>query len=351
MHARGKSVRHRTIAAIGLGVLLLTGCSASEPPTAAQPSASPKPVWAGGYEPPAEAAIAPLTGETVEAGALDHPAIAAKIDNHPLARGQFGLNETDIVFEELVEGGMTRYVGVWHSTVPDILGPVRSIRPMDPDIISPLGGIVAYSGGQERFVALMRAAPVYNAIHGQSDTATTFFRSSAKRAPHNVHVKAREVVAQHDDLKPPQQHFAFSWDAASSTAAKDGAPTARVNLNFGSLATPSWTWDAAAGAWGRFMTGGATDTDSTGAQLTATNLVVLRVPVTVSADIPKTELIGSGEAWVSTAGATVHATWSKRSQADTVQLVDDNGVTVRLAPGNSWVELVPTQGSVAFVAP
>ncbi|WP_166877561.1 DUF3048 domain-containing protein [Salinibacterium sp. ZJ450] len=350
MRAWGNSQRHRTIAVIGLGVLLLTGCSATEPPKA-KPSASAGPVWDSSYEAPAPTVIAPLTGETVQSDALDHPSIAAKIDNHPLARAQFGLNETDIVFEELVEGGMTRYVGVWHSTVPEILGPVRSIRPMDPDIISPLGGIVAYSGGQPGFVNMMQSAPVYNAIHGQADTATTFFRSPAKRAPHNVHVKAREVVAQHDDLKAPQQHFAFSLDIPSSTAAKDGTPTARVNLTFGSLGTPSWAWDAATGAWGRFMTGGATDTDNTGAQLTATNLVVLRVPVTVSADIPKTELIGSGEAWVSTGGATVHATWRKDSQTDTIKLVDDNGVTVRLAPGNSWVELVPTQGSVAFVAP
>lgn len=75
-----------------------------------------------------------------------------------------GLQHTDIVFEELVEGGLTRYVAVWHSNVPAEIGPIRSIRPMDPDIISPLGGIVAYSGGQYRFVQLMRATPVHNAI-------------------------------------------------------------------------------------------------------------------------------------------------------------------------------------------
>ena len=72
-----------------------------------------------------------------------------KIDNHEDARPQVGLNRTDLVFEELVEGGLTRYVAVWHSDVPDAVGPVRSIRPMDPDIVAPLGGIIAYSGGQQ----------------------------------------------------------------------------------------------------------------------------------------------------------------------------------------------------------
>lgn len=333
--------------AVGVAVLL-AGCTSADA-TPGQPEGQP--VWESDYETPAPTVLAPLTGLTVTPDAIGGPSIAAKIDNHPAARPQFGLESTDIVFEELVEGGMTRYVAVWHSTVPEVFGPVRSIRPMDPDIISPLGGIVAYSGGQERFVAMMRDAPVYNAIHGQFDTSATFFRSNAKRAPHNVHVKAQEVIAQHSDLDAPAQHFAFSLDVPSSTAAKEGSPTARVNLRFGELATPAWAWDAAQGTWMRFMTGGAVDTDSTGAQLKATNLVIVRVPVTVSQDIPKTELIGSGEAWVATGGGVVHATWSKASATEPIRLVDDNGVSVRLAPGNTWVELVPTRGAVEFVAP
>ncbi len=340
-------LRAAIVLASGVAVMI-AGCTSGDAMPAG-PDAQP--VWQSSYETPAPTVLAPLTGRTVEPDALDHPSIAAKIDNHPAARPQFGLEATDIVFEELVEGGMTRYVAVWHSTVPETFGPVRSIRPMDPDIISPLGGVVAYSGGQERFIAMMRDAPVYNAIHGQSDTADTFFRSKAKPSPHNVHVKAKEVVGQHKDLAAPAQHFAFSLDVPSSTAAKDGAPTARVDLRFGDSATPAWTWDAAAGTWARFMTGGAIDTDQSGAQLKATNLVIVRVPVTVSQDIPKTELIGSGEAWVATGGGVVHATWSKASATDTIHLVDDNGVTVRLAPGNTWVELVPDRGSVEFGAP
>jgi hypothetical protein len=342
-------MRPRAAIVLAFGVaVMIAGCTSADATPAAPDG---KPVWQSTYETPAPTALAPLTGQIVAPDALAHPSIAAKIDNHPLARPQFGLEATDIVFEELVEGGLTRYVAVWHSTVPEVLGPVRSIRPMDPDIISSLGGIVAYSGGQERFVQMMRNAPVYNAIHGQSDTADTFYRSNAKRAPHNVHVKAQEVVAQHGDLAAPAQHFAFSVDVPSSTAAKDGAPTARIDLRFGESAAPAWTWDAAGGAWARFMTGGAVDTDQQGAQLTAANVVIVRVPVTVSEDIPKTELIGSGEAWVATGGGVVHATWTKASATDPIHLVDDNGVTVRLAPGNTWVELVPTRGSVEFGAP
>ncbi len=70
--------------------------------------------------------MAALTGEAIEAGSLSRPPLSAKIDNHPSARPQVGLDEADIVFEELVEGGLTRYVAVWHSSLPAEIGPVRS---------------------------------------------------------------------------------------------------------------------------------------------------------------------------------------------------------------------------------
>ncbi len=328
-----------------VAAVAVVGCSTEAAP---MPSPTPTETYVSTYVPPEPYGIAPLTGEQVAVGSLTAPSIAAKVDNHPAARPQVGLERTDIVFEELVEGGLTRYVAVWHSDVPDVIGPVRSIRPMDPDIISPLGGIVAYSGGQYRFVEMMRAAPVYNAIHGQADTAETFFRGDNAPAPHNVLVKAPQVIAQHSQLAAPVQQFAFSESIASATATKEGAPTSRIDLVFGGWSTPSWAWSADAERWVRFQTGGAPDTDAQGQQLSAVNVVVLRVPVEVIQSIPTTLLIGKGEAWVSTGGATVRATWSKSSMTAPIRILDAQGVAVRLAPGNTWVELVPLAGSASF---
>lgn len=294
-------------------------------------------------------ALTPLTGESVPAGTAVNPSLAAKIDNHKLARPQVGLERTDIVFEELVEGGLTRYVAIWQSDVPDEIGPIRSIRPMDPDIVSAFGGIIAYSGGQQRFVALMQKTNVYNAIHGQQSTAETMFRTKTKQAPHNVLVKAAQIVAEHPELAAPQQQFAFSLDIASSTAAKDGVPASALNIVFSNSTAPSWTWDATQSKYLRAQLGVA-DLDSNGVQLAATNVVALFVGISSGLGVPKTELIGSGEAWVSSGGSTIHATWSKDAATSAIRLVDDQGVTLRLAPGNTWIELVPTTGSFTPVA-
>ncbi|WP_291057144.1 DUF3048 domain-containing protein [Herbiconiux sp.] len=330
---------------------LLTGCVADAPDA----SGTPKPTAAflSDYVTPAPVVPAPLRGTLVPEGSLTSPSLAAKIDNHEDARPQIGLERTDLVFEELVEGGLTRYVAVWQSDLPELIGPVRSIRPMDPDIISPLGGIVAFSGGQEQFVEMMEATDVYNAIHGQSDTESTFFRIDGRDSPHDVVVKAADLVGQHSDLAAPAQQFAYSFDVPSSSAATDGSPSASLALVFSDARYPGWEWDAASGTFLRSQEG-APDLDANGDQLSAVNVVTLRVDEVSSYDeeVPQAVLVASGEAWVSTGGKTLHATWVKDARDAPIRLLDDSGATVRLAPGNTWVELVPLdEGSVTIAPP
>lgn len=334
-------------AALALAIVVTSSsCTTTLTPVKANSSPSPS-VSAEPAPPKPQFDLAPLRGTSVAAGALAHASIAAKIDNHPDARPQVGLERTDVVFEELVEGGLTRYVAVWQSDIPDLLGPVRSIRPMDPEIISAFGGIVAYSGGQERFVNLMRQAPVYNAIHGQADTASTFYRGTQARSPHNVIVKAKELLAQHTDLAAPAQQFNFASTIPLASAPTEGSPQRVISYRFSAEMAGSWTWDVGTSRYLREQ-GRGPDLDTNRAQLAATNVVVLRVPVTNGLGVPKTELIGSGEAWVSTGGSTMHGSWSKASATSPIRLLGDNGFTTRLAAGNTWIELVPLEGSVAF---
>jgi hypothetical protein len=339
--------RGAALASGAISIALLAGCVAESPMPTPEPTAS----FVSSYEAPPPFDLAPLTGEVVEVGSATAPAFAAKIDNHPDARPQVGLDRADVVWEILVEGGLTRYIAVWQSDIPDEIGPIRSVRPVDPSIVAPQGGIIAYSGGQSRFVVAMQQAPVYNAIHGQRDTADTMFRGQNAPAPHNVLVRATQIVAEQSALPAPPQQFAFAESIAAATATKEGAATTRIDLRIGGSATPAWVWSADQQSFLRYMTGGRPDVATGGAQLTAVNVVTLRVSVQVIQSIPTVNLIGQGEAWVSTGGATVPATWIKSSLTDPIRLIDANGVAVRLAPGNTWVELVPLGGAVSFTAP
>ncbi|WP_166787892.1 DUF3048 domain-containing protein [Cryobacterium adonitolivorans] len=290
----------------------------------------------------------PLRGMPVDPSAAENPSLAVKIDNHPAARPQIGLERADLVFEELVEGGLTRYAALWHSDVPESVGPVRSIRPMDPEILGSFGGIVAYSGGQPQFVDQMKAAPLLN-VSFDDDSEGLFVRADDRDSPHDVVLAAAETVALHSDLAPPPRQFDYADSAAEATAALAGDPTTGIVTRFSESNGRAWAWDPAAPAYLRSQDGAA-DLDTAGAQLRATNVVVLRVEVDRGSDVPRTILSGSGEAWVSTSGSTMPVTWFKDAAAAPIRLADADGATVELAPGNTWIELVPADdGSVELV--
>lgn len=287
----------------------------------------------------------PLRGTIRSADAPTRPSLAAKIDNHANARPQIALNRSDIVFEELVEGGITRYLAVWHSDMPDELGPVRSIRPMDPDIVSPFGGIIAYSGGQDRFVDLMEAAPVVNLVFDFDDTGL-FWRADDRLSPHDVILDVTEAERRNADLPPPPMQF--SYGTANPLAADElrSRETTSIDIRFSDERSPSWSWDAQSRVWLRSQEG-APDLEASGEQVSATNVVTMRVQIDWSdGEVPRTVLIGSGEATVSSGGRTAEGIWAKPAADEPIALTGADGSLLRLAPGNTWIELVPTDGSV-----
>jgi hypothetical protein len=324
--------------------------SASTPRSTSTPKSTPR---STSTAKPSKSSLAPLTGVASDASDgsdeedLAGPSIAAKIDNHPAARPQVGLAAADIVFEELVEGGLTGYLAVWHSSIPSKLGPVRTVRFMDADIATPFGGIIAYSGGQERYVEQMETTGLHNAIYGQDATADTIYRTESRLAPHNVLVRAQRLVARHTNLDAPEGQFTYADAGETPSAVAAGTVTSTFPLSFSPESTRAWAWDGARSLWARTQDG-APDLDPTGFSYGANNVVVLRVAVSADQDETKTELIGSGEAWVASGGSVLHASWSKDSAAGPIELVDDAGEPIALQPGNTWVELVPLTGSVGL---
>ncbi|WP_022889902.1 DUF3048 domain-containing protein [Agromyces italicus] len=334
--------RGAAFVAIAAAALLVAGCGQAPPePT---PSAERRAV---GTSQPLAVAFSPLRGTPTDPTAPEHPSLAAKIDNHEDARPQIALNRTDLVFEELVEGGLTRYLAVWHSDIPPEVGPVRSIRPMDPDIASPLGGVIAYSGGQDQFVAMMMATPLVNVVFDLDETGL-FSRADERPGPHDVILDARETMARNAGVSPPPVQFEYGTADPLSDPALAAAPTSRIALVFAEGRSPSWDWDAGSSSWLRSQEGVA-DVEEGSARVRATNVVTLEVGIDWRyGEVPKTVLIGSGKAWVSAGGRTARGTWTKDAASSPIVLTADDGSSLRLAPGSTWIELVPQSGTATF---
>ncbi len=328
------------VVATGL-VAVVAGCSSP----GASPSASQSPRYVSTYETPAPVRVAPLLGTVVAADAATGPALSVKVCNVENCEPMLGLNQADIVFEELVEGGITRYVSIWQSNVPEVVGPVRSVRPMDPDIVSSFGGIVAYSGWGPQEV---RNMILDTGLVNITENDTTMFRLDDRFAPYNLALRAQQAIAENPGLAAPQQQFAYADSPALSSAGRDGTPTTTIATVFSNASDNSWTYDAASSKYLRSQWGGP-ELDEAGNQLGATNVVVMRVQIEDFMSLPKTVMISSGEVWVSTGGKTIHGTWSKDAATSPIRLTDDYGMTIRLASGNTWIEMPPSEGSVTLI--
>jgi len=338
MKTVNKNRTRATVALVAATTFALAACAPQTSPTA-EPSATPVFV------------TAPLTGMqfaegSLEAGYLSRPSVACKIDNSEAARPQLGLNRTDVVFDEMVEGGLTRLVAIWHSDQPSAVAPVRSIRPMDPDIISPFGGIVCYSGGQWAFMQMMLNTNVFNASETSEQDNGTFSRSKDREAPHNVVVDVAKLATNHPELAAPPVQFGFANALESSTAALQGTSVSDIKVYF-PLALAQWTPNADETRFLRTQDGKIHTDAADGSQLSATNVVIMTVQIDRSyldrkyGNVPKTVMVGKGQAQVCSAGKCVNATWSKASQTSPITLTDSAGNPVLLAPGNTWVELQP----------
>jgi hypothetical protein len=336
----------RGVAALVVGLTLTTGVACGARPLPDQAAGAPTTLATPVPPPPVPW---PLTGVASEDDtAVDRPALAVKIENSVEARPQTGLNAADLVWEEVVEGGITRYVAVYHSRFPAEIGPVRSVRPMDAAIAAPLKGLFAFSGGQPDFVAGVGAAGLQVLSHDAG--APGFYRLDTRYAPHDVYADTRVLAgladAEHQAAPPEQFDVASAGEQPAAVAA--GTPASAIGVTLSKSSSPRWTWSASAGAWLR-AEGDTPAVEADGSRLHAANVVVLRVDVVDTSyvdpagnPVPETVMVGEGDALVATGGHTLAVRWSKVSDDAPVILSSASGGPVRLAPGSTWIELAPT---------
>ncbi len=290
--------------------------------------------------PPPPPPVAPLTGVVDASGAaLTRPVLNVKIENAPEARPQAGLEQADVVYEEVVEGGITRFLVLYNSIVPDVVGPIRSVRDMDPYIVWPLGGVFAYSGGAPGPDAAIREAPV-NPVD-ESATGTAMFRDGGRAAPHNLFGSGQALFDRGGQPVPPPALFTYL--APGVTIVGEAVLAARVGFQAGY--DPTWTYDPPTNTWKRsygldpFVT-------ASGAQVAPVNVVVQFIEYP---GYSQGNTVGGGDAWVFSGGQLVRGKWLRGSREEITYFVDAAGQPMKLTPGPTWVELVPIGAPVDVV--
>ena len=297
----------------------------------------------------------PLTGlpatDPVRAG---RQALVVKIENHPAARPQSGLEAADVVYEEQVEGGLTRFIAVFQSHDADVVGPVRSVRPSDGEIVWPLKPLFAYAGGTNRIVPMLHRAPVVDV--GVDAKPDAYYRKSGRQAPHNLYSSTGALYRSAPFAGVAPVPLFTYLDPKFPLAPSTGTPVSRLSVSVGDREVTDYVWDPAAHAWIRSIAGVLHKAES-GAQIAPTNVIVQFVnyrPSLGDTDAAKSQVFaidveGSGEAWVLTEGRMVKGKWTKATPDAVALFTDDTGKPMSVTPGTTWVELVPV-GGLARVA-
>ena len=349
------------LALVGAGCLL-AGCASGSPDAAKSPTSPKRPTNSAAPGPTSEPApaaadkvatgpVCPLTGTPTPHGTVpDRSALAVKVDNYPTARPQTGLTAADIVFEEPVEGGITRYVAVFQCRGSAVVGPVRSARNIDIGILGEFGHpLLVHVGGIQPVLNNIRASPINDFELG--DYTTSIAQHPPGRvAPYDTYTSTTGVWKMRPTATDvPQPVFTYT------SAVPTGAPVRTVSIPFSSYSPVVWKYDKKTRRFLRFYDT-SPDVLSNGIQNSASNVIVQFVSIYYGPWVENSEgalevqanlaTNASGQAIVFRNGVEVPGRWSRATLTQPTSFTTTSGQPITLQPGNTWVELVPTTVNV-----
>ncbi len=289
--------------------------------------------------------IEPLSGlPLTDQAMLTERPIAVKIDNDEKARPQFGLEAADIVYEVLVENQITRFLAIFHSSYPERVGPVRSARSSDIDLMAPLANpLFAYSGSNDIVGQEVRAAQAEGLlVSANFDQANSAYIDRDDRpAPHHRTLFPAKLSQEQFTTAPTVVRPVFRYQRDGDDAPVDTIDTASFEVSTNERTPAVYTWNADEMGWQRFQAGTPHLTED-GSQLTPANVVVLEIDYTISradAASPQAITTGSGTATVFSNGQRIEGLWQRTVSSQGFDLIHPDGRKIRLEPGQTFVHL------------
>ena len=282
--------------------------------------------------------------------------IAFKVDNNLNARPQSGLNEADSVMEILVEGGMTRFLAFYLDKTSSYVGPIRSARPTDPNLVRPFGGVLVVSGATEGLIPAIRelGVPVLEEV-----PSPTMFRIATRKAPHNLYADT-ELVREYidargylfnQDLNPL---YDFGIDQSNWIAGAN-----RVTVKYSDFTTVIWKVDNE--QYSRFIIDGySPDTEAVAHNyitregysgiLQSPTIVVIQGPLYNDevTTLPSVLTVGVGPVKIFHKGKYIEGTWRRNGISESFEFIDNNQNIIEVPPSKQWIHILPLNGEVLW---
>ena len=286
---------------------------------------------------------------------LDGPILVVKIDDTYSARPQIGLEDADLVYIEQVEGGLTRLAAIFSSVIPANIGPVRSARISDIDILAQYGKVIfAYSGAQRAMLTVVSNSNLWD-YGAQRQSPTIYTRDANRSAPYDMVLRGDLLL---EKAKSDQRDISISKSVGWSFG---DAPEGGVAIDSVSLRWPASkyeaTWSKTENRW-FFSNGGVADLAASGKQLGATTLVIQKVVMSDSiyrgsdgSYTPLSETVGTGTGYILRDGRSFKANWRRPTAESGTTWSLADGSEINFAAGSIWVALTDRKPSFTLNAP
>jgi len=347
---------------------LLVCCSTSQPAPSTAPSASAVPAPAIATTTPSPTAAPagacandcwPLSGRPLAGGDPKRRPILAKIDNHPLARPHYGINQADLVFETIVEGYATRLAAIFQSQDPKTIAAIRSARLTDRSLAPMVRGALVYSGTSAFEKPLIQQdARDGKYLDLSADYYSQYQRFPDRPGPYNMYTSTTDMraIVKQLDPKPvdvPRWAFLSGAHTPQDGGMTGALPAVELTVPYREdVALVTYKYDAAARTYARWQNISSKPAQTVdaldGKPVAATNVVVLYTDIV---DVPEIvdaagftsfnmRLTGTGAASVFRDGLRLDASWSRAN--DNAPFAFASGTTpILLAAGQTWIEVIP----------
>ncbi|MDE0644098.1 MAG: DUF3048 domain-containing protein [bacterium] len=296
--------------------------------------------------------VSPVSGLPVDdLSLLDRRLVAVKIDNHRMARPQSGIEEADGMIELVVEGGVTRFIALFHHSDSSWLGPMRSIRPTDWTLAKALNGVLVISGGQPWILNQVVSNDV-PMIGDLGPPLTTRLRERA--APHNLYVNTFEarLIAEERNLDPRPPPALFN---RGPTSASPLSPATYIFFDWTDSIDVVWHWD---GSQYLRSTNGQSHQwltqDGDSGPITADVLVVLSAerytacPTGSGSCVPAWRTVDENRAVVFAEGRAEEGRWTRADTSDWFTLTGLTGEPIIVPPGRTWIMIYPETAELVW---
>ncbi|MCF8008504.1 MAG: DUF3048 domain-containing protein [Halanaerobiales bacterium] len=276
-----------------------------------------------------------------------HRAVMVSVENTPKARPQSGLDKASIVYEFLVEGGITRFLALYWSEIPDKIGPIRSLRPYMIEIAEEYDSLLLHAGASPDGFQYLEENNIKNL--DQIYNGKYYWRSQLRKSPHNLYTGLYRIDDYLENMVGIEYEYRFNFaDIIIISNAKKAADL--ITINYWGSYQVLYEYDQNQNLYYRYIK----DMDNphkteNGNQLSTNNIIIQFTETKVKDKIGRLtiNLEGQNKALYFRNGVVTEGYWKKEDGAMTKFYDQDNNL-ITLNPGKTWIQIVPLSTNISY---